>query len=113
MDKLKAVLHRAEEAYGRWVEEVGNEALARYVMPFCDKHELFFDSGMGCYGFFNSRDEEISSDWTHRLMLGSFAGPPDPDDPAGWDEVCQVLHMQTILGELFNHIESYDARNCE
>lgn len=46
-------LDKAQNAYEREVFKIAAEMRARYVVPFCQKHNLHFVTGMGTWIFFS------------------------------------------------------------
>lgn len=51
---LQHELDRLARQYDREVDEALKRARIKYIVPFCDKHGLRFNSGMGSWSFHDS-----------------------------------------------------------
>lgn len=81
-----------DELWNQFVEEASKLAEKMFqevVKPFCDKHQVYFDTGMGAYSFSN-KDHYIGlcNDWEHEYGVFTEEAPED------YPEVWFALHAQ-------------------
>jgi hypothetical protein len=50
---VKSLLRAAEDRYDEETEKIGQAVREELLIPFCDKHNMDFDSGMGCWSIEN------------------------------------------------------------
>lgn len=92
------------------VEAVAEQARAEVIRPFCDRHKLKFDSGMGAYAFFNKDDNEVSSVWERGLNRPGQA--PWEFAPADYPYVYRMLNTEIDRSSLlFEYMEGYDGED--
>jgi hypothetical protein len=91
---------------------IGNIAAAArddIIKPFCDRHKVRFDSGMGAYAFFNQHNEEMSGEWERGLHLGRGQAPWE-FAPADYPDIYRLLNIEVgTATALFNYMEDYDG----
>jgi hypothetical protein len=92
------------------IEAVAEQARAEVIRPFCDRHQLRFDSSMGAYAFFDKDGTEQSSNWERGLDRPGQ--PPWEFAPADYLAVHRVLNTEVDRSSLlFEYMEAYDATN--
>ena len=106
-ERLKA----AHDSYQKTVEHWAILARQHIIIPFCDKHQLRFCTGMGTYTFYAIREEDRSAnDWVVVVDFDHDGDPVVPKDaPEGYDEVLDALLIDVPPDEfLHEYMEDYD-----
>lgn len=109
---LDASLEAVNTSWRKEVDRIADEAKKNVIVPFCDRHKLYFLSGMGTYSFHFLEDEKKPAN--ERRRIGGYTGFAAEDlESFGIDaqQIVEILDASTGpagQGGLYNYMSDYN-----
>lgn len=101
MKQFRRQYEAIEKQADQQLTELAAKVRQEVIIPYCDKHKLYFVQGNGTYSFFNNSNEDLTNIWNDCQRVPKH--------------IIDKLELECNLFRfpLFQFMQDYDGRNSK